>query len=173
MHIASKVIIGGVLMLFAACGNTLTPEEELAYIKQNYAKMLLPSATDKYHLNAALTSLSPEGKGSDQVVVELFQRYPSNPETIQTFLSSQTDEGTWPDINYEDKKRSGWEPRIHTERILELVKLYYTKGGAFYQSPEISKAIHRGLKYEKTCSIGLQSSFSIRLLAVWSSIGTT
>ena len=45
MHIASKVIIGGVLMLFAACGNTLTPEEELARIKQNYAKMLLPSAS--------------------------------------------------------------------------------------------------------------------------------
>ena len=57
MHIASKVIIGGVLMLFAACGNTLTPEEELARIKQNYAKMLLPSATDKYHLNAAFTDV--------------------------------------------------------------------------------------------------------------------
>lgn len=145
IHILYKVVTSGILLLFAVCGYAASPEEEMARIKQNYAKLLLPSEDDRYHLNATLAKLSPEERGSDQVVVELFQRYPSDTEKIRHFLATQTKEGTWPDINYADKKRSGWEPRIHTERILELVKLYYTKGGDFYQSPEISKAIHRAL----------------------------
>ena len=140
-----KVIAGALLCVLAACGHTLTPEEELARIKQNYAKLLLPADTDKYHLNAALASLSPEERGSDQVVVELFQRYPSDTAKIRNLLSTLTDEGTWPDINYEDKKRSGWEPRIHTERILELAKLYRAEGSPYYQSPEVAQVIHKAL----------------------------
>ena len=140
MHIASKVIIGGVLMLFAACGNTLTPEEELARIKQNYAKMLLPSATDKYHLNAALTSLSPEGKGSDQVVVELFQRYPSNPETIQTFLSSQTDEGSDTD---EYKKNKGSEKKQYVSEKWKALYSKYSNDENKY-TEEIIKSFKKG-----------------------------
>lgn len=142
-----RIILGGVLLLFSVGGYALTPEEELVRIKQNYVKMLLPSESDEYHLNETLVKLSPEERGSDQVVVELFQRYPSNLENIRIFLSSQVEDGTWPDINYADKKRSGWEPRIHTERILELVKLYYTKDSPYFQSSEVSKVIHRALDW--------------------------
>ena len=145
LHLLYRIIVGGALLLFAWSGCTVTPEEELAHIKRNYAKMLLPSATDKFGLNETLSKFSTKEKGSDQVVVELFQRYPSNPETIRAFLSGQTDEGSWPDINYADKKRSGWEPRIHTERILELVRLYYTKESSYYHSPDVGKAVHKAL----------------------------
>lgn len=145
LHLLYRIIVGGALLLFAWSGCTVTPEEELARIKRNYAKMLLPSATDKFGLNETLSKFSTKEKGSDQVVVELFQRYPSNPETIRAFLSGQTDEGSWPDINYADKKRSGWEPRIHTERILELVRLYYTKESSYYHSPDVGKAVHKAL----------------------------
>ena len=145
LHLLYRIIVGGALLLFAWSGCTVTPEEELARIKRNYAKMLLPSATDKFGLNDTLSKLSTKEKGSDQVVVELFQRYPSNPETIRAFLSGQTDEGSWPDINYADKKRSGWEPRIHTERILELVRLYHTKESSYYHSPDVGKAVHKAL----------------------------
>ena len=145
LHLLYRIIVGGALLLFAWSGCTVTPEEELARIKRNYAKMFLPSATDKFGLNETLSKFSTKEKGSDQVVVELFQRYPSNPETIRAFLSGQTDEGSWPDINYADKKRSGWEPRIHTERILELVRLYHTKESSYYHSPDVGKAVHKAL----------------------------
>ncbi len=147
MQFLYRILIGGALLLFATGGYAFTSQEELVHIKQNYAKILLPSETDEYHLNATLAQLPPEERISDQAVIELFQRYPSDPANIQTFLSTLTDEGTWPDINYEDKKRSGWEPRIHTERILELVKLYCTQGSPYFQAPEVSNTIHRALNW--------------------------
>lgn len=63
------------------------------------------------------------------------------------YISSLSDKGAWPDINYEDKKRSGWEPKLHAERILELVKLYYSKQTSYYQSAEVETAIHKALDY--------------------------
>lgn len=63
------------------------------------------------------------------------------------YISSLSDKGAWPDINYEDKKRSGWEPKLHAERILELVKLYYSKQTPYYQSAEVETAIHKALDY--------------------------
>ena len=128
-----------------ACTRVSAQDAELTRIKQNFSQLILPTETDEFHLNATLSSLSRTERGSDQVVVELFQRYPSDPDIIRTFLTTQTAEGTWPDINYQDKKRSGWEPRIHTERILELVKLYSNPGSAYYHSAEMEKVIHKAL----------------------------
>lgn len=128
-----------------ACTCVSAQDAELTRIKQNFSQLILPTETDEFHLNATLSSLSRTERGSDQVVVELFQRYPSDPDIIRTFLTTQTAEGTWPDINYQDKKRSGWEPRIHTERILELVKLYSTPGSSYYHSAEMEKVIHKAL----------------------------
>ena len=116
MHL-HKLVSGTLLLMAVACTRVSAQDAELTRIKQNFSQLILPTETDEFHLNATLSSLSRTERGSDQVVVELFQRYPSDPDIIRTFLTTQTAEGTWPDINYQDKKRSGWEPRIHTERI--------------------------------------------------------
>ena len=68
-------------------------------------------------------------------------------EKIVFYISSLSDRGAWPDINYEDKKRSGWEPKIHAERILELVKLYYSRQTSYFRSEEVKKTIHKALDY--------------------------
>ena len=144
MHL-HKLVSGTLLLMAVACTRVFAQDAELTRIKQNFSQLILPTETDEFHLNATLSSLSRTERGSDQVVVELFQRYPSDPDIIRTFLTTQTAEGTWPDINYQDKKRSGWEPRIHTERILELVKLYSTPGSSYYHSAEMEKVIHKAL----------------------------
>ena len=121
--------------------------KELSRIKQNFSVILVPSDTDPFHLKSILSSIVPETEVSDQVVVELHQRYPLNEEKMAFYISSLSDKGAWPDINYEDKKRSGWEPKLHAERILELVKLYYSKQTPYYQSAEVETAIHKALDY--------------------------
>lgn len=121
--------------------------DDLAHIKQNFFRLLVPNEKDTYHLKSILANLPPETEMSDQVVVELHQRYPFDKEKMALYLSSQTAEGTWPDINYQDRKRSGWEPKTHAERILELVKLYRSPQTDYHNSPQVEAAIHKALRY--------------------------
>lgn len=53
-----------------------------------------------------LSGIQPETEISDQVVVELHQRYPFNVEKIAGYMETIREDGSWPDINYNDQKRS-------------------------------------------------------------------
>lgn len=145
MRILRSLIMVGVWLV--ALSVRADNADELARIKQNYVRMLVPSGEDPSGLLSILSSIQPEKEMSDQAVVELHQRYPFDLKKITTYISSLTDAGTWPDINYEDKKRSGWEPKLHAERILELVKLYNSKQTAYYHSPEVETVIRKALDY--------------------------
>ena len=145
MRILRNLIIISVLLVSVTV--RASGVDELVRIKQNYARMLVPSGKDPFGLLSILSSIQPETEISDQVVVELHQRYPFDLKKIETYLSSFTEAGTWPDINYDDKKRSGWEPKIHAERILELVKLYNSDQTSYYRSSEVEAVIHKALNY--------------------------
>ncbi|MCD8182198.1 MAG: chondroitinase [Bacteroides sp.] len=124
-----------------------TSDDELLRIKKNFSALLIPSDADPFQLKSILVSIPPEQEISDQAVVELHQRYPFDLEKIQSYLSSLSEDGTWPDINYADEKRSGWEPKMHAERILELVKLYCSGQTSYYHSAEVEAVVHKALRY--------------------------
>lgn len=144
--ITRKLMMSAVLLLLSLTIEAVAPNE-LLRIKQNFSTMLIPSDADPFQLKSVLSSITPEQEMSDQAVVELHQRYPFDREKVKSYLASLSASGRWADINYEDEKRSGWEPKIHAERILELVKLYYSKQTSYYQSPVIEAAIHKALQY--------------------------
>ena len=54
-----------------------------------------------------LSGIQPEMEISDQVVVELHQRYPFNVEKIAGYMETIREDGSWPDINYNDQKTIG------------------------------------------------------------------
>ena len=116
MHLY-KFVSGTLLLMAVACGYISAQDAELTRVKQNFIRLIGNDGNGQKLLHAVLKDLPREETASDQMVVELFQRQPSQQASIQKYLSEQTAEGTWPDINYQDCKRSGWEPRVHTERI--------------------------------------------------------
>lgn len=120
---------------------------ELKQIKENYRQMLIPSSIEQDSLLSDLIKIKPEKEMSDQAVVELHQLYPFDLKKIDGYLSLMSADGSWTDINYADTKRSGWEPKLHAERILELSKLYYSKTTEHYHSEKVKEAIHLALKY--------------------------
>ncbi len=121
--------------------------DELYCIKKHYRSILVPSVGKNDSLQTDFIQIKPETEMSDQIVVELHQRYPFDLNKIKRYLEKMRKDGSWADINYADIKRSGWEPKQHAERILELSKLYYSEETEFYKSEEISKAIHSALAY--------------------------
>lgn len=144
--IIRKIVVSLALLLLPLAMGAV-PKGELLRIKQNFTDMLIPSDADPFQLKSILSSIPPEQEMSDQAVVELYQRYPFDEAKMKFYISSLSENGMWPDINYEDKKRSGWEPKTHAERILELVKLYYSQQTSYYHSSEVEAAIHKALHY--------------------------
>ena len=93
-------------------------------IKQNYIRSIIGMDEEKQPYLQLLSKIPPEKEVSDQNVIELQQLYPIRQEEIHRLISTIRGDGSWPDINYADTKRSGWEPKQHTERILKLTKYY-------------------------------------------------
>lgn len=145
-NISVSTLICGLLFFFALTARA-TDGNELRQVKANYKSILVPSADQPDSLLADLIKIAPETEMSDQAVVELHQRYPFDLKKIDTFLTLMLADGSWSDINYADTKRSGWEPKLHAERILELAKLYYSPTTCYYQSEKIKKAVHAALNY--------------------------
>lgn len=135
--------------LFALSINTCNADgsKQLDLLKSNYKSILLLKSNGNDILREELNRIKPETEMSDQVVVELHQRYPFDLKKIAAYLSALSPEGTWADINYQDTKRSGWEPKLHADRILELSKLYHSPGTRYFHSPEVMACIRRALRY--------------------------
>ncbi len=136
-----------IFLLGAALTTQAASPTDLTNVKRHFAKALVPSDSDPYQLMKALTAIAPEQEMSDQAVVELHQRYPLDVKKLERYLSTLSAEGAWPDIDYRDQKRSGWEPKNHPERILELAKLYLSPQTAYYHSSQVETAIHRAIGY--------------------------
>ena len=118
-------------------------------IKQNYIRSIIGMDEEKQPYLQLLSKIPPEKEVSDQNVIELQQLYPIRQEEIHRLISTIRGDGSWPDINYADTKRSGWEPKQHAERILKLTK-YYAREQENVSAQEISAVvsiIHQAMKY--------------------------
>lgn len=121
--------------------------DEIKTIKQNYKQVLLSEDSADKPLLAILTSYPQETFFSDQMVVELMERYPISKTRVAELLSKIQSDGSWSDIDYANQNRSGWRSKIHVERILELTRVYAKSDSGFYGSKEVADAIHQTLKY--------------------------
>ena len=95
-----------------------TPQQELERLQQNYIQSFISNDDRMASLVELLSGIQPEMEISDQVVVELHQRYPFNVEKIAGYMETIREDGSWPDINYNDQKRSGWSVKEHADRVL-------------------------------------------------------
>lgn len=121
---------------------------EIEVIKRNYVSILLyENKAEQELINVLTSSLEKEEIASDQMIVELMQRYPVSNTHINYLIDSMRDDGTWADINYEDNRRSGWEPKNHAEKILELAKAYRSSDPEFKNSFKVEQTIKKSLDY--------------------------
>lgn len=127
--------------------NAQNPEEELEKLRQNYIQSLISNDEQTSSLVELLSGIQREQEISDQVVVELHQRYPFDLEQVNNYLETIREDGSWPDINYQDQKRSGWEVKEHADRILLLAKLYKAEDGNCSWGPKLEEVIRRAMFY--------------------------
>lgn len=122
--------------------------ESIECIKKNYIKALVGEDKEKKQLLELLAGTSREKEVSDQNVIELQQLYPISAKEIQILVNTLSLDGSWEDIDYNDTKRSGWEPKIHAERVLKLAKYYSLKKQEKSSgTDELRAAIHKTINF--------------------------
>lgn len=126
-----------------------TFNDSVNLVKKNYINIIIGKDKSKEVLLKRLSTIPPEKEVSDQNVIELHQLYPISPKEIEQLTNTLCTDGSWEDINYADTKKSGWEPKIHTERILKLTKYYYQQRQVLRPSEvsRLTNAIHQAMNF--------------------------
>ena len=65
---------------------------------------------------------------------------------IQSYLESMGDDGSFSDINYEDKSNR-WEPQVHYGRLLQMAYAYISPSNKYYKKTELYFKIVKGINY--------------------------
>lgn len=129
------------LIITSAAGQSLQP------LRERYRSLLVQEWTAGDTLYQALLQLPKEQQVSDQMVQELTNFYPADLTAVDSYLAKVNPDGSFSDINYQDKTRSGWQPKQHAERVLQLCKLYASPSSPFYRQADIAATIHRLMKF--------------------------
>lgn len=138
-----------IILCYLSLQAQATTNDSVALIKQNYLNALINKAPDKEEIIKSLSAIAPQEEVSDQNVIELQQQYPISPKEIAHLIKDLSEDGSWTDINYNDTKRSGWEPKIHAERILKLTKYHYQKKQTLSptENIRITDAVHKAMAF--------------------------
>lgn len=144
------MILSKVLLTLTCCiFFVFTP----AFSQQSVTDQLSRNVTDyqlaesRKQLKNWLDSLDLDKNNGDQVIIELLQRRQTVSKSMEILFKEFTAKGTWTDINYKDKERSGWELKTHVDRILSITKEYLNEGSAYYKDEKLKKMIHQALSY--------------------------
>ena len=70
-----------------------------------------------------------------------------NDERIKDLLESIRPDGTWPDINYVDVSRTGFQHGVHLANITTLSRAYKKQGSQYRGSRKVRDAVHSALNY--------------------------
>ncbi|MFT5089625.1 MAG: chondroitin AC lyase [Candidatus Latescibacterota bacterium] len=62
-------------------------------------------------------------------------------------LAHQSDDGSWPDVDYDDQSRTHWKPSRHLSHLEVLARAYRLQSSAHYGDDSVGNAFRSGLQY--------------------------
>ncbi len=134
-------------LLLLSSFSSLASGQDLKPLTERYRSLLVQEWSTGDSLYDALLQMPKETEVSDQMVQELTNLYPPDMRQVEGYLGRLLPDGSFSDINYDDKARSGWQPKQHAERVLQLCKLYASPSSPCYRSPRVSQTIHKLLGF--------------------------
>ena len=137
------------LISYSSVNGQKTYNDSIHIIKKNYIDITIGGDPNKESLLKQLSTIPPR-KGSVRPKYHRTRTVLSiSSKEIKQLISTLRSDGSWQDINYDDTKRSGWEPKIHAEQILKLTKYYYREQQKFQPSEKtrLTDAIHQTMNF--------------------------
>ncbi|SHE75088.1 chondroitin AC lyase [Mariniphaga anaerophila] len=81
-----------------------------------------------------------------QRVFQNLMETPVDKNEVANLLNSIQENGTWPDINYQDVSREGFQHSRHSANIVTLARAYNTKSSRFFKSTKVKNVVELALK---------------------------
>jgi len=91
-----------------------------------------------------------EPSGFDTIkkrVIEAIMNHDVDDNRVAYLVNTLSKDGTWPDINYADVSREGFQNRVHHENMVQMARAYKTPSSKFYQNKKLKSAIELALKH--------------------------
>lgn len=166
--------------------NPVKADDIVQTLKNKYCDILLASDIKERESQyiRALDLLPADNELSDRCIVELYQRKSIQKEDIDKILSTFTEDGSWSDINYHDKTRSGWKVKEHVERIFPMCRFYrYLRyNNQDKEAEKLFKSIEKAIQWWADHNpispnwwhneVGIPKTFGSALLLVWDKLPT-
>lgn len=97
--------------------------------------------------NESFLRLSENGQANDAMLFQLYFEGIIPDSTISNYIKSQNNDGSWSDIHYSDKRRSGWGPMTHCTRIRALTRAYFSKDNRYFKSSILFETIVKAIQF--------------------------
>ena len=121
--------------------------EDIQICKKNLIEWHTNSLYEDEKIVSEIIQLTDNGSYIDQSVKELYLNILLPCDTIEHWVVSQLPDGSWPDINYEDRSASLWLPSFHVIRLFHLAKSYCAVKSGLYRHDKVLKVFLSGLNY--------------------------
>ena len=167
--------------------NNVYADSVVETIRKNYDQMLLASEIRDRNADYIrdLNLLPADAEISDRCIVELYQRKTVTQKDIDRILATLREDGSWSDINYQDKTRSGWKVKEHVERIFPMCRYYRVlvhenqkeKAGVLFQ--QIKQTLQWWVDHNPISpnwwhnEVGIPKTLGSALLLVWDELPKT
>ena len=135
------------LWCFIAPSNAFAQQQLFKTLEENIKSFYLMTDENYKELNEVIKDLEIDPNAVDQVTIEVYQKKAKDAAYVNKYLKLLNENGSWKDINYQDTKRSGWEPKIHAERILTLTTIYSNPKSEFYKNEKLKVTLHKALDF--------------------------
>ncbi|MFP4054019.1 MAG: polysaccharide lyase family 8 super-sandwich domain-containing protein, partial [Phycisphaerae bacterium] len=92
-----------------------------------------------------------EGKKTDmdairgRLVAEQIEKSPRDEEYLTGLVNAQKEDGTWGDVDYETKRRSGWPVSRHVDRLVHLARAYAHPDSKLHDDRKTLAAVRNAL----------------------------
>lgn len=142
-----KTVILSLLALLLSFSGARAQQQLVDRLVANINEMSLQEKVDTKELAEEFIDISDNGRYNDVMILQLYLEVNIPDADVEKFIRTQQADGSWPDIDYKDNKRSRWAPANHATRIQSLAKVYKTPGSKFYNSKELSAVLHKALNF--------------------------
>ena len=114
----------------------------LQQIEHNINEMTLTFETDQAKVER-IDALSGKGRNYLVYILELHFNTPVTEQEVEDIISLQNPDGSWRDINYDDRKKSQCEQTLHAVRFQRLA-IYHRQHP---QRQDVVQALHSALSF--------------------------
>ena len=98
-------------------------------------------------LHEAKNFVSPDLEIIRKRIIDDLMEPAVNADEIQKLVKTIQPDGSWPDINYKDTSRTGFQHSEHLKHMLDLSRAYKKQGSSLYQNPDVKKTVSSALDF--------------------------